>query len=155
MSTSPEIQPDTELLVIGYGDLQHQDDSVGPRVVERIEALHLPGVRTLICGQLAAEHAPSLAHARVAVFVDAVVGAPRQVRLQPIKPGAATASAKHATELIALLALTRDAYGRAPKAWLMPIPAVRMGSGHTLSATANRGVDAGVQTLVRLAHLAL
>ncbi len=155
MNSPPEATIDTELLVIGYGNTLRQDDSVGPRVAERIEALHLPGVRTLICDQLSPEHAESLAHARVAVFVDAVRGAPRHVRLQPVKPGATTQLMAHAAEPNTMLALARDVYGRAPQAWLLPIPALRMGFGQNLSVTASRGVDAAIQTITRFAHVAI
>ena len=155
MNTTAEISIDTEFLIIGYGDTRRQDDSVGPRVAERIEALHLPGVRTLICDRLSPEHAEPLSHARVAVFIDAVVGAPRHVQLQPVKPGAKSPLANNAAELPAMLALARDVYGHAPRAWLLPIPAVRLGIGQEISPTARHGVDSATRTIARLAHLAV
>ncbi len=155
MNATPAASIDTELLVIGYGNTLRQDDSVGPRVVERIEALHLPGVRTLICAQLSPEHAESLAHARVAVFVDAAKDAPRHVRLQPVKPGATTQLMAHAAEPATMLALARAVYGRAPQAWLLPIPAVRMGFGPNLSVTAQRGIDDATRTITRFAQVAV
>jgi hydrogenase maturation protease len=155
MNATPESTIDTELLVIGYGNTLRQDDSVGPRVAERIEALHLPGVRTLICDQLSPEHAEMIAHARVTVFVDAVRGAPRHVRLQPVKPGSTTQLMAHAAEPPTMLALARDVYGRAPQAWLLPIPAVRMGFGPNVSVTAQRGIDDATRTITRFAQVAL
>lgn len=154
MKTRPETSIDTELLVIGFGDTQRQDESVGPRVAERIEALHLPGVRTLICAQLAPEHASPIAHARIAVFVDAVVGAPRHVRLKPVRPCAAAQRVVHAAGPQSMLALARDVHGHAPQAWLAPIPAVRMGVGPDLSVTARRGIEAATQTVLRFAQMA-
>ena len=155
MNATPDPTIDTELLVIGYGNTLRQDDSVGPRVAERIEALHLPGVRTLICDQLSPEHAELLAHARVTVFVDAVRGAPRHVRLKPVKPGKSTQLMAHAAEPGTMLALARDVYGRAPQAWLVPIPALRMEFGPNLSVTARRGIDDATRTITRFAHVAL
>ena len=155
MNSSPDTAIDTELLVIGYGNTLRQDDSVGPRVAERIEALHLPGVRTLICDQLSPEHAELIAHARVTVFVDAVRGAPRHVRLQLVKPGAKTQLMAHAAEPPTMLALARDVYGHAPQAWLLPIPAVRMGFGPNVSVTAQRGIDDATRTITRFAQVAL
>jgi hydrogenase maturation protease len=155
MTPTPPPVIDTELLVIGYGNTLRQDDSVGPRVAERIEALHLPGVRTLICDQLSPEHAESLAHARVAVFVDAARGAPRHVRLKPVRPSATTQLMAHAAEPGTMLALAREVYGRAPQGWLVPIPALRMGFGQNLSVTASRGVDAAVQTITRFANVVM
>ena len=45
------------VLVIGYGNTLRNDDGVGPRVAEALEALQLPGVRTLSCALLAPETA--------------------------------------------------------------------------------------------------
>jgi len=154
MSETTAATIDTELLVIGYGNTLRQDDSVGPRVAERIEALHLPGVRTLICGQLSPEHAESIAHARVTVFVDAVKGAPRHVRLQPVKPGKSTQLMAHAAEPATMLALARDVYGHAPQAWMVPIPALRMGFGTNISVTAQRGIDDATRTITRFVSIA-
>jgi hydrogenase maturation protease len=153
MHATPETSIDTELLVIGYGNTLRQDDGVGPRVAERIEARHLPGVRTLICDQLSPEHAEAIAHARVTVFVDAVVGAPRHVRLQRVKPRATTQLMAHAAEPGTMLALARDVYGPAPQAWLVPIPALRMGFGLDISVTARRGIEDAMRTIERLASL--
>jgi hydrogenase maturation protease len=155
MNASPEVRIDTELLVIGYGNTLRQDDSVGPRVAERIEALHIDHVRTLICDQLSPEHAEALAHARIAVFVDAAKGASRHVRLQPVKPGASTQLMAHAAAPATMLALARDVYGRAPQAWLLPIPAVRTGFGSNLSVTAQRGLEDATRTITRFAQMAL
>lgn len=155
MNSAPETGIDTELLVIGYGNTLRQDDSVGPRVAERLKAMHLRGVRTLICDQLSPEHAEALARARVAVFVDAVRGAPRHVRLQPVKPGATMQLMAHAAKPDTMLALARDVYGRAPQAWLLPIPAVRMGFGSNVSVTAQRGIDDAMRTITRFAQVAI
>ncbi len=142
---------DTALLVIGYGSTLRQDDSVGPRVAERIEAMHLPGVQTLSCAQLSPEHAEPIAHARAVVFVDAAAGALRQVQLQPVTPGGSTQLMAHAAEPATMLALAREVYGHAPEAWLLTIPAVHLGFGTDLSVTAQRGVARAVREIVRLA----
>ena len=155
MDATPEISIDTELLVIGYGNTLRQDDGVGPRVAERIEALHLPGVRTLICDQLSPEHAELIAHARVTVFVDATKGASRHVRLRPVKPGATTQLLAHAAEPPTMLALARDVFGRAPQAWLLPVPAVRLGFGPNVSVTAQRGIEDATRTITRFVAIAL
>ena len=153
MNPANEVCIDTELLVIGYGNTLRQDDSVGPRVAERIEALHRPGVRTLICDQLSPEHAEAIAHAHVVVFVDAMRGAPRHVRLQPVKPGHSTQLMAHAAEPPTMLALARDVYGRVPQAWLAAIPAVRLGFGSGVSVVAQRGIDDATRTINRFAAL--
>lgn len=154
MSAPPEAVVDTPLLVVGYGNTLRQDDSVGPRVAERIAARHLPGVRTLICPQLSPEHAAPVAQARTVVFVDAAVGAARQVRLRPVAPGTSTRLLAHAAAPPTILALARDVYGRAPAAWMLTIPAVHLGFGTELSVTAQRGVARAVREILRLAPAA-
>lgn len=151
MKAPSEAAIDTALLVIGYGSTLRQDDSVGPRVAERIKAMHLPGVRTLNCVQLSPEHAEPIAHARTVVFVDAAAGALRPVQLRPIAAGKSTQLMAHAAEPATMLALARELYGRAPEAWLLTIPAVHLGFGTELSATAQRGVVRAVREIVRLA----
>lgn len=151
MKTSSAAAIDTAMLVIGYGSTLRQDDSVGPRVAERIEAMHLPGVRTLNCVQLSPEHAEPIAHARTVVFVDAEAGALRPLHLQPIAAHKSTQLMAHAAEPARVLALAREVYGHAPEAWQLTIPAVRLGVGTDLSATAQRGVARAVREIVRLA----
>jgi hydrogenase maturation protease len=152
MSAPSEAVIDTALLVIGYGNTLRQDDSVGPRVAERIKARHLRGVHTLICTQLAPEHAEPVARARTVVFVDAAAGALRQVRLQRIAPGESPQLLAHAAAPATVLALARDVYGRAPEAWWLTIPAVHLGFGTGLSVTAQRGAARAVREIVRLAE---
>jgi hypothetical protein len=53
----PTVPIEAELLVIGYGNSLRRDDGVGPRVAEAVEALQLPGVRTLTCQLLTPEFA--------------------------------------------------------------------------------------------------
>ena len=153
MSTATETAIDTEILVIGFGNTLRQDDSVGPRVAERLAALNLHGVRTLVCEQLSPEHAAPIARARMTVFVDAVRGAPRHVRLQPVAPGASGRLTTHAAVPATVLALAREVYGRTPRAWLAPVPVARLGFGSDLSITARRGVDDALRTIVRFAQI--
>src|ERR1035441_10847597 len=69
------------LLVIGYGNTLRRDDGVGPRVADAVAALALPGVHALACPLLTPELADPVSRARVAIFVDAAVDAPREVQL--------------------------------------------------------------------------
>ncbi len=151
MKAPPEAAINAAILVIGYGSTLRQDDSVGPRVAERIEAMHLPGVRTLNCAQLSPEHAAAIAHARTVVFVDAAAGALGQVQLRPIAAGKSTPLAAQAAEPATMLALAREVYGHAPEAWRLTIPAVRLGVGTDVSIVAQRGVARAVREIVRLA----
>ncbi len=82
MSNNSPATAGRDFLVIGYGNTLRGDDGVGPRVVEAIEKLNLPGVRTLVCQQLSPEYADPVSRAHTVVFVDAAVDAPREVQLR-------------------------------------------------------------------------
>src|SRR5687767_689222 len=106
-----------EILIIGYGNTLRGDDGVGPRVAEAVENLHLPNVRTLICHQLSPEHADPISRADAVVFVDAAVDAQKDVQLRPLEPGDSSQLMAHAADPRTMLALARDVFGRAPRAW--------------------------------------
>lgn len=126
------------LLVIGYGNTLRGDDGVGPRVVEAVAALGLPGVRTLVCQQLSPEHAAPIAEADAVVFVDAAVDASGEVQLRPLIPNTTSQLMAHAADPRTMLALSRDVFGRVPRAWWLTIPAVQLGFSEVLSPTAQR-----------------
>jgi hydrogenase maturation protease len=135
------------LLVIGYGNTLRGDDGVGPRVVETVGALGLPGVRTLICQQLSPEHAAPIAQADTVIFVDAAVDAPAEVQLRPLEPGDTSQLMAHAADPRTMLALARDVYGHVPNAWWLTIPVEKMEFSETLTATARLGCAEAVQKI--------
>lgn len=138
------------MLVIGYGNVLRRDDGVGPRVADAVEALHLPGVRTLVCQQLSPEHAEAVAQAQTVIFVDAAVDAPAEVQLRKLEPGESTQLMAHAADPRTMLALARDVFGHAPEAWWLTIPAVKLGFGEDLSPDAQRGLERAVEEIKRL-----
>jgi hydrogenase maturation protease len=142
---------ETALLVIGYGNTVRQDDQAGPLVAERIEARALPGVRTLVCAQLSPEHAEAVAQARAVVFVDALAGPELEPGLRPVLPGESPQVTTHAAEPETLLALARDVFGNAPPAWLLTVPAERLGFGTDLSPRTRLGIEVAVAMVGKLA----
>jgi hydrogenase maturation protease len=132
------------LLVIGYGNTLRRDDGVGPRVVEAVAALGLPSVRTLACPLLTPELAEEVSRARMVIFVDAAVDAPREVQMRRLPPAASSQVMAHAASPATLLALARDAFGHAPDAWWLTIPVQELGIGEELSPLAQRGFEAAV-----------
>src|ERR1035441_7458473 len=110
------------LLVIGYGNTLRRDDGVGPRVADAIAALALPGVHALACPLLTPELADPVSRARVAIFVDAAVDAPRGGGRRKAGPADTSQIMAHAASPATLLALARDVFGHAPEAWLLTIP---------------------------------
>ena len=138
------------LLVIGYGNTLRSDDGVGPRVAEAVGSLRLPGVRTLICQQLSPEHADPISQSDAVVFVDAAVDASKEVRLHPLEPNESSQLMAHAADPRTMLALARDVFGHAPRAWWLTIPAVNLEFSETLSPEAKRGCDEAVERIQTL-----
>jgi len=127
------------LLVIGYGNTLRGDDGVGPSVAQAVEALHLPGVRTLTCQQLSPEHADAISRAEAVIFVDAAIDAPAEVQLRPLEPNDSSQLMAHAADPRTMLALSRDVFGHTPKAWWLTVPAVTLEFSETLSPLAELG----------------
>jgi hydrogenase maturation protease len=150
MSRKPQELP-AGLLVIGYGNTLRRDDGVGPKVAETVAALGLPGVRALACPLLTPELAEAVSRAGVVVFVDAAVDAPRKVQMRKLAPAASSQVMAHAASPATLLALARDVFGHAPKAWWLTIPVEDLGIGEELSSLAHRGVELAVAEVKRCA----
>jgi hydrogenase maturation protease len=127
-------------LVIGLGNPLRGDDAAGPAVARRIAADRPPGVRVIETAGLFPELAADLAAAGRVIFVDAAAGA-TAVSARPVEPQAGTAL-DHALRPAALLALAELAFGRAPPAVLVTLPARDFGLGRPLSRAARRALPA-------------
>jgi hydrogenase maturation protease len=139
------------LLVIGYGNTLRRDDGVGPKVADAVAALTLPGVRALACPLLTPELADPISRARIAIFVDAAVDAPREVQLRKLAPASSSQVMAHAASPATLLALARDVFGHAPEAWWLTIPAEDLGIGEELSPLAQRGLETAIEAIKKRA----
>ena len=142
---------DNILLVVGFGNTLRRDDGVGPRVAAEVEKLRLAGVLTMACPQLTPEVADPVSQAGAVVFVDASVDQGGPVRLRSLDPSDSSQILAHAADPRILLALARDAFGRAPQAWMLTIPAKELGFGERLSRPASLGLRDAVRA-VRLLH---
>jgi hydrogenase maturation protease len=140
-------QLSARFLVIGYGNTLRGDDGVGPKVAEAVEALNLPGVRTLACALLTPELAEPVSQVREVVFVDAAVDAPRDVQMRELAPAASSQVMAHAASPGTLLALARDVFGHAPEAWLLTIPVKELGVGEELSPIAQNGLKIALREI--------
>jgi hydrogenase maturation protease len=140
-----------ELLVVGYGNTLRRDDGVGPRVVETVAALALPGVRTLACPLLTPELAEPVSQAGAVIFVDAAVDAPREVQIRKLAPAESSQVMAHAARPATLLALARDVFGHTPEAWWLTIPVEDLGIGEELSPLARRGFERAVREVKKWA----
>ena len=150
MTQNQKADPVREFLVIGYGNELRGDDGVGPKVAAAVDALHLPGVHTLICQQLSPEHAEPVSQARVVVFVDAAVDAPREVLLRALEPAGSSQLMAHAADPRTMLALARDVFGHCPEGWWLTIPAKDTGFSEDLTPEAQRGLEEAVEKIQAL-----
>jgi hydrogenase maturation protease len=148
---TPSFSTPSGLLAIGYGNTLRNDDGVGPRVADALAALALPGVRTLNCALLTPELADPISKAETVVFVDAAVDAPREVQLRPLIPAESSQIMAHAADPKTMLALARDVFGHAPKAWWLTIPAEDIGIGETLSPLVQEGFVIAIEKIRELA----
>jgi hydrogenase maturation protease len=127
-----------------------RDDGVGVRIAEAVSGLELPGVESLACAQLTPELAEPISRARLAVFVDAALDAPREVQLRALAPADTSQLMAHAADPRTMLALARDVFGHAPEAWWLTIPIEDTGFGEDLSALARRGFDEALRRIREL-----
>jgi hydrogenase maturation protease len=133
--------------VLGYGSSLRGDDAAGQRVVAAVARWHLPGVRALAAHQLTPELAEPLSQARLAIFVDARVGG-GGVRLRPLHAATAISSLDiHVGDPATLLALALALYGRAPRAWLITLPACSFALGAPLSPLTRRSLAVARQRI--------
>jgi hydrogenase maturation protease len=120
------LSPAERLLVYGIGNPGRQDDALGVRAVERLEAECLPATVTFEANyQLAPEDALTLSQHDVVIFVDATVDpdAPAPWSLRPVEPQAVNAFSSHALGMGTVLELCARLYGRAPRAYALALPA--------------------------------
>jgi hydrogenase maturation protease len=109
------------VLVLGYGNPGRQDDGLGPAVAERIEALRWPHVTAYDNYQLNIEDAVEVADHNVIWFVDASRTSAAPFTVEEIAPSATLEFTSHLMRPQAVLALARQYYGSAPRAYLMAI----------------------------------
>lgn len=143
--------PKHRLLVIGYGNTLRNDDGVGPRTVEAFQTLAPAGVETLICPLLTPEIADPISRAERVVFVDASIDSPR-VQLRPLEPADSSQIMAHAADPRTMLAISRDVFGHAPRAWWLTIPAHDLGIGETLTPGTIAGMEEALKLLPGLVN---
>lgn len=140
------------LLVIGIGNPSRGDDAIGPLVIERLEAMDLPGVELLTDFQLQVEHALDLLGRREVVFVDATVAGDGPFSFEPVAPVPNLSASTHALAPAAVL----DVYRRytdepLPAARILAVRGHEFELGASLSEAAARNLAAALEVLV--AHL--
>jgi len=123
-------------LIIGYGNPLREDDGIGWRAAELLEAQLPPAAAEIVqCHQLTPELAAKLAETSVVIFLDASVDlAPGEIACSPVRAehGAAWS---HQLSPGQLLSFARELNGGAPRAFLISAGVLRMNLGETLTST--------------------
>lgn len=130
-------------IILGYGNPMREDDGAGMVAAERLRERFAgdPDVRVVAAQQLTPELAPELAEYDRAVFIDASAELkPGWVSLDEVKPAALDHALTHHLNPPALLAMARELYGNAPRAWLITVGGKYFSVGHDLSTPVARAL---------------
>jgi len=139
------------VLVIGYGNTLRGDDGIGPAVAEAVQR-SVVGIDVRMMHQLTPELAEDLAHAEVAVFVDAADGQPPgTVRVIEVEgPPVARREGSHTVDPGWLIRITNVLYGRSPRAFAVLVGGMDFELDAGLSPAARQGVKEAHDRIVAL-----
>ncbi|NTV65754.1 MAG: hydrogenase maturation protease [Oscillochloris sp.] len=137
-------------LILGYGSRLRGDDAAGARVATTVARWRLPHVHARALHQLTPDLAEPLAQVSLAIFVDARLGG-GGVHLRPLCPTQSPDLCDiHTSDPALLLALAQLLYGRAPRAWLITLPAQQFVLGTPLSPLTRRALPVAYRRIRRL-----
>ena len=139
--TPPPKKSPPRVLVLGIGNPGRRDDGLGAAAVNRLEAMHIPGVSCDANYQLNIEDALACARHDIVIIVDAAAAARRPYSLIEIKAEASYPPTSHSLGPAAVLSLCSTLYGRTPEAHLLAIRGYdwEIGGGLSPRAEANLG----------------
>jgi hydrogenase maturation protease len=109
------------ILVIGYGNPGRQDDGLGPAAALHLATLRWPNLMAFDTYQLNIEDAMDLAAHDIVWFVDAAKTGEQPFSVRELAPAAAIEFTSHILSPEALLAITRDFFGKTPRAFMLAI----------------------------------
>lgn len=132
-----------KILVLGYGNRNRADDGVGWYVVEQLQRSGLPAaVEILGAHQLEVDHAETISHYDLVVFVDAAMAESRQlVARTAVKPNFESHAVAHYLAPGDVVGLCSTLYGREPQAVLFSIRGHDFDFGTTLSAKTEKAAQ--------------
>jgi hydrogenase maturation protease len=133
------------VLIFGWGNPSRGDDALGPLLVERIAALHLPGVECLTDFQLQVEHALDLGGRSRILFVDASLDCAPPYAVSTIQPSRDASFTTHAMTPQAVMQVYVDLHDEAPPpCTLLAIRGERFELGEAPGVAAQNNLDAAV-----------
>jgi len=152
MSGTQSVRP---VLVFAYGNPSRGDDALGPRLIERLEALQREGelswVDLLTDFQPQVEHALDMEGRELVVFADAAASGPEPFSLEPIQPAQDIGYTTHAMTPGALLRVFEQVNsGEALEARLLAIRGYGFDLGSPISVTARANLEKAIERLLHL-----
>jgi hydrogenase maturation protease len=135
-------------LVIGIGNPGRQDDGLGPKLVELLEAAGLEGVALDSNYQLNIEDALACSKLETVIFADASESAEAPFAFGELEPSRDISFTTHELSPAAVLALCEELYGRRPKAWTLGMRGYEWNIGEGLSPQAEINLSAALAYLV-------
>jgi hydrogenase maturation protease len=142
------------ILLFGWGNPSRGDDALGPLLIERIEALNLPGVACLTDFQLQVEHALDLENRERILFIDASIEAEAPFRHSRLLPARDASFSTHAITPESVMQVYVDLHDDdPPPCYQLAIRGEQFELGEPLTASASAHLDAALQwTLAWLAR---
>ena len=125
------------VVVLAAGNDARGDDALGPRLLDYVDALALPSVRTVFDFQFQIEHALELDDAELALFIDAHAMQRVPLRLRRVVADVSPFTTSHALSPAQVLAV-HGRVGRhaCPPAFVLSVAGTCLELGAGLSATA-------------------
>jgi hydrogenase maturation protease len=141
------------LLIYGYGNPGRQDDGIGARFVELVDAWieqeKLAGIYTDCNYQLNIEDSALVADYETVIFVDAsIVEEVDDYKLETIQPNDATIEfTMHAVSTSYVIDLCRKLYGKTPQAYVLHVKAYEFDFIEELTPKAAENMEAAFKFL--------
>ena len=130
------------ILILGYGNPLRSDDGLGWRAAEALtRTLALPQVEIITLLQLTPELAETLSRADAVFFLDISRDSqPGELICKPVVPDSNGSYSSHHCSPAALLALSQQLYGSAPRAFLVSMGGGCFDYGEGLSPKVQEGL---------------
>lgn len=145
------IRAGEKLLIYGIGNPGRQDDALGVRLIERLEAegLGIGPVQLEAGYQLSIEDAWLISDFDVVLFADASVGpdGAEPFSLRPLEPSAGVSFTTHAMGAESVLSLCEELYGARPRAFMLALPGYEWGISERLSLRARQNLEQAFESL--------
>ncbi len=142
------------ILLFGWGNPSRGDDALGPLLIERIEAMNLPGVACLTDFQLQVEHALDLENRERILFIDASIKTEAPFHHSRLLPARDASFSTHAITPESVMQVYVDLHDKPPPpCYQLAIRGEQFELGEPLTANASANLDAALQwTLAWLAR---